>query len=132
MDDLMSRIQEVLSDEESMKQIQELAAMFSQGGTENTQTEEKKETGTEESPVEASDEDEAEADGGFDMGMLFKLMQLFQSDASEDKNSSLLMALKPHLSEEKQAKVDKAVKLMKLYTIWTVVKESGILKDFEL
>ena len=45
------------------------------------------------------------------------------------KNTQLLLALKPLLKEERQERVDKAVKMMKLYAVWTIVKESGMLKD---
>ena len=49
---------------------------------------------------------------------------------SEDKNAGLLLALKPLLKEERQAKVDKAVKMLKLFAVWSVLKDSGLLKDF--
>ena len=41
-----------------------------------------------------------------------------------------LLALKPHLREERQKKVEKAVKMLKLLSIWSMLKESGMLKDF--
>ena len=41
----------------------------------------------------------------------------------------LLLALKPHLKEEKQKKVDKAVKILKLIAVWNIAKESGMLED---
>ena len=40
-----------------------------------------------------------------------------------------LLALKPLLREERQSKVDKAVKMLKLFTVWTVLKDSGLLND---
>ncbi len=48
----------------------------------------------------------------------------------KDKNSELLLALKPHLREDKQEKVDKTIKILKLLAIWNVIKDSGLLKDF--
>ena len=47
----------------------------------------------------------------------------------KDKNSELLLALKPHLREERQARVDKAIKLLKLLALWNVLKDSGMLKN---
>ena len=49
--------------------------------------------------------------------------------SQNDKNTELLMALKPHLREERQIKVDKAVKMLKLMTVWNTAKESGLLND---
>ena len=50
--------------------------------------------------------------------------------AKEDSDAALLLALKPHLREERQKKVEKAVKMLKLLSIWSMLKESGMLKDF--
>lgn len=120
MDDIMGKIQEVLSDEESMKQLGELAsALFS--SSENTETE---------NQCGKSDENDTGDPAGFDFDISKLLMmgQLMNS-ASDDKNARLLRALKPLLKEEKQAKVDKALKLLRLLAIWNVLKESGMLGE---
>jgi hypothetical protein len=49
--------------------------------------------------------------------------------SQSDKNSELLLALKPHLSAERQQKVDKAIKLLKLIAVWNMAKESGLLDN---
>ena len=67
-------------------------------------------------------------DGGFNIGSMMAIMSLLGS-AENDKNSELLLALKPLLKEERQAKVDKAVKMLKLYSVWTILKDSGMLND---
>ena len=59
---------------------------------------------------------------------MMAIMNLLGS-AENDKNSELLLALKPLLKEERQAKVDKAVKMLKLYSVWTILKDSGMLND---
>ena len=125
MDDLLGMMQELLSDPESMKQIQELTQMLKSesGGSEDSAQSAQAETQGE----------QAEGEGGgagFDFGMLFKLQQLMQATAGEDKDAELLLALKPHLKEERQKKVDKAVKILKLLSIWSVLRDSGMLKDF--
>lgn len=125
MDDLMGMMQELLSDPESMKQIQELTQMLQSesGGSEDSAQSAQAETQGEQA--------EGEGDSaGFDFGMLFKLQQLMQATAGEDKDAELLLALKPHLKEERQKKVDKAVKILKLLSIWSVLRDSGMLKDF--
>ena len=125
MDDLMGMMQELLSDPESMKQIQELTQMLQSesGGSEDSAQSAQAETQGEQAEGEGGS-------AGFDFGMLFKLQQLMQASAGEDKDAELLLALKPHLKEERQKKVDKAVKILKLLSIWSVLRDSGMLKDF--
>lgn len=104
LDDMSEKIRYLLSDEESMRQIQELAAMF--GGSD---------TGNERSDSENSPPD-------IDPAAIMKLMSGLSQN---DKNCELLLALRPLLSEEKRPKVDKAVKLLRLFNVYTELKESG-------
>lgn len=119
MEDISRKIESLLSDEESMRQIQELAAMFSGGefsGTDN------------------ADNTEDPADTGSPGGLgidPFALIQVLNAASAKDKNCELLSALRPHLSEEKQLRIDKAVKLLKLYNIFTVLRKNGLLNDLE-
>ena len=112
MDDIMNRISDLLADEESVKQLSELAQMLV--SEENKDTEEKKEAPSDEEP---------------DIGSLLRLTSLISAASQQDKNTDLLLALKPHLGEEKQKRVDKAIKLMKLIAVWNIAKESGLLQD---
>lgn len=131
MDDFMSKMQEMLSDEETLNQIKELADMFMSSNDEE---------GVQNNPDSSSvnsdksdSEDNSSGNSGdfdFDIGMLMKLASLFGSTPKNDKNTQFLLALKPLLKDEKHQKVDKAVKMLRLYAVWTVVKESGMLKDF--
>lgn len=122
MDDLMGKIQEVLSDEESMKQLSELASsLFS--SSEGEGAEEKSETVREEKK-----EEDSGTGMDFDFSKLLMMGQVMNS-VSNDKNAELLIALKPLLKEERQAKVDKAVKMLKLFAVFSVLKESGMLND---
>lgn len=119
MDNLMGKIQEVLSDEESMNQLNELAKMFS-----SSENQESRET------VENQESDNIETDGigDFDFSKLFMLQDMM-SRASGDKTTELLLALKPLLKAERQERVDKAVKILKLLTVWTILKDSGMLNE---
>lgn len=131
MEDMMSKIQGMLSDEESLKQIKDLADMIMSSNDSGDESEEYEQNdGDNTSSFKDENNSESSDDGlGFDIGMLLKLAGLFNSSPQGDKNTQLLLALKPLLKEEKQEKVDKAVKMMKLFAVWTVVKESGMLKD---
>ena len=115
----MEKMQSLLSDPESMQQLQELAQMLQPDTGE-------KEAG--ETPPADTAESGEESSSGFDFGALMKVSQLMGS-AGEDPDAALLLALKPHLRAERQKKVEKAVKLLKLLSMWTLLKESGMLKD---
>lgn len=124
-DDMMGKIQEMLSDEESMKQLSELAKMFS--SSENDNNNQNKEMAEEKSEAAFPSGDFGLGD--IDITKLFKVQEIM-SKASNDKSAELLLALKPLLSEERRAKVDKAVKILKLFAVWTVLKDSGLLSNF--
>ena len=60
-----------------------------------------------------------------------KIMGLFAhlNNNGEDSRTRLLLALKPHLSKERQDKVDSAVKILRLLELLPLIKESGLLND---
>ncbi len=65
--------------------------------------------------------------GELDPNMLITLMGLFESMKKTDDNERLLLALKPLLREENRAKIDSAVRFMKLFSLLPALKESGML-----
>lgn len=129
----MGKIGELLSDEESIKQLSELAQMLmteTASGQESGVTEESSSDDNDSSGENAeSSEDGGAFSGGFDLGSLMKLQGIMGAMTQKDKNSELLLALKPHLREERQEKVDKAIKMLKLLAVWNIIKDSGMLKD---
>lgn len=112
MDDIMGKISELLSDEESVRQLSELAQMLV---SDNEKNEAKTES--------------AVADEQPDIASMLRITSLIGEASKQDKNTDLLLALKPHLGEEKQKRVDKAIKLLKLLAIWNIAKESGLLQE---
>ena len=112
MDDVMGKLGELLSDEESVRQLSELAEMMM------TEGQSKSEDG-----VEAAQE------GTPDLSSILKLSGLLGAASQKDRHTELLLALRPHLKEEKQKRVDKALKLLKLIAVWNMAKESGLLND---
>lgn len=105
MDDTMEKLSSILSDEESLKQVAELAQMLMSDG---------------------------DADGNKDIpdvSSIMKLSSLAGAFSQQDRNTQLLLALRPHLSDERQKKVDNAVKILKLVTVWNTAKESGIIDE---
>ncbi len=62
-----------------------------------------------------------------DIDSIMKLGEIMSNMNTSDKNTQLLLALKPHLRPENRQKVDSALKLMKIMNILPLLKESGIL-----
>ena len=110
MDDMMNKIQNVLNDEESMKQLRELANMLSGEKAENA-------------PSSPALQNEA---AGIDPVKLMQIGQILQTASQDDNNIRLMTALRPLLKEETRAKLDKVIKLYRLMNIYPALKQSGI------
>ena len=103
-DNTIDKLSSILSDEESLKQIAELAQMvMSEGNTDGNTP---------------------------DISSVMKLSAIAGAFSQKDKNTELLLALKPHLSDERQKRVDNAIKILKLTAVWNVAKESGLIDEF--
>ncbi|MBQ8622887.1 MAG: hypothetical protein IJ424_00690 [Oscillospiraceae bacterium] len=116
MEDIASKISEILSDEQSLKQLSELASMLGLTGEAPALPE------TPQLPANPSP-----SDMPFDIVTVMGLLSKFKECSKDDENINFLCALKPLLAEEKHERVDKAIKLIKLLNLWPVIKESGLL-----
>ncbi len=125
MEDLFGKMQALLSDPESMQQISELAQML-QGEVNDTSAASCTEPQKPEPADGASD-----CGGGlpFDPMLLLKLGEIWSSAQNHDENTALLLALRPHLKAERREKVDRAVKLLQLMSVFGSLKESGMLQQ---
>lgn len=119
MDDLTEKLQSLFSDPESLQNLASLAAMMA---------EPQEESGSDDEQAAEAVCDE-ERDGGFDFSKLLLIGEIMGQMQQKDKETELLLALKPYLSEERSKRVDRAVKLLKLYTIAMSLKEKGLLSD---
>ncbi len=120
MDDMAGKISELLSDPEGMEKIKAMAsALF--GGDDEPKSSQTDNTGTVEN-VGLSLPD------SFDP---MKLIGIFSAlnNQSADNRAALLMALKPHLSYERQERVEKAVKLLKIASLLPILRQQGLLDD---
>lgn len=63
---------------------------------------------------------------GLDPEMLMKMFALFEAFDQPDDNERFLLALKPLLREENRAKIDSAIRLMKLFSLLPLLKDSGL------
>lgn len=119
MDDLTEKLQSLLSDPESLKNISELAAMMSSPQEEATGNAPQSDTSAD---IDANSD-------GFDFSKLLLVGEIMAQMQQKDKETELLLALKPYLSEERSKRVDRAVKLLRLYTIAMQLKDKGLLSD---
>lgn len=132
----MNKIQNVLNDEESMKQIKELADMLTAdngGQSEAPQSSQNMDfsqllqsLGGVSPPAESKPAQATQA-GGLDIAKLMKIQSIMQTASKPDKNIQLLLALRPLLKEENQAKIDRLIKIFKLFAVYPALKESGLL-----
>ena len=113
----MSKINEILSDKESMAEIKKLASMMGIQG--------------EETPPPIPAPSLPVLSDMPDISKLMMFSQMAKNMTENDKNTSLLVALKPHLSAERQQKTDKAIKFLKMMNLISFAKNSGILSEFE-
>ena len=109
MDELSEKINGILSDPESVASLREMA--------ENLFGEKAKEK---EEPAIIPDGD------GIDIAKLMTVIGKLK-DSGKSENQRLLLALKPHLSQERQKRVVTAIKILKLLELAPFLKESGVL-----
>jgi hypothetical protein len=64
-----------------------------------------------------------------DPAMFLKIGQLLNNAQQPDQNTALLLALRPHLGEKRQERVDRAVKLLRLLTVFHELQDSGMLQN---
>lgn len=134
----MDKVNEILSDPESLKQIQELANMLNSEMENSQTTQDTQNTNT--SPMNnffdstsnssTDNPQNSNAMPNIDFSKIFQLIQMFNS-TSNSKDTALLLAIKPYLTSERQSKVDKAIKLMKIYDIFTTANSSGLLNGLD-
>lgn len=149
MDDITSKIQSILNDEESMKQLNELADMLSSGmQSDGASADNGGQTGmpdlsalfgsigggqsSDGSPSSSSSSSDGGLFGDMDIGTIMNIMSAVSSADTDSREASLILALKPYLSEKRRKKADKAVKMLKLLTIYTALREQGVLNGFSL
>ena len=117
MDDLTKKLQSLLSDPESMRDLRELAAMLH------------------DPPPDAAPEDPQEAPepaaGEDPMPDLTKLLAVGQalSQVQQDETAALVLALKPHLSPERARRAEQAARMLRLWSAAGILRENGMLND---
>lgn len=158
MQDLMEKLQGILNTKEGQAQLGQLASMLNMNGSSQKSEPAPVENplsgfdfsslaGMFSNSGGANDSNSAQQGNGFqnndsgtnnntmpniDINMILKLQQAFSAMNVSDKNSQLLLALKPHFSDERKKKVDQAITMMRLLSMLPMLKESGILSGLGL
>ena len=138
----MAKLQSVLNDEQSMKQLSQLAGALSGDSAPQAQPAADQASANDFSQLLKSLDLNTQtqqlappAAPGIDVAKLMqldvaKLMQLqaiLQQANKHDKNVDLLLALRPLLKEENQVKIDRLIKIFKLFSVYPALKQSGLL-----
>ena len=104
---LADKLSEILNDPDGMAKIQSMAqSLLGEGEQQNA--------------VESPSLAEGAA--------ITKMLSALKNSGGDDR-SRLLLALRPHLSDERRERVDKAVKLLRLASVLPLLQESGMLSD---
>lgn len=111
MDELNRKLEEILNDPQSMNKVRMLAESL---------------LGDETEPQ--NNEDNAGSINAADIGRIVNIIGSLENQENNNR-AKLLLALKPHLTQKRHARVDSAVKLLKLIEALPLLREAGIL-DF--
>ncbi len=116
-------LEQILSTEEGKKAYEQLNQIFGEESSRFGNI-----FGNENQNNHSNPNDEKHSGGfsGIDPEMMLKFGNIFKEMNKNDKNTELLKALKPHLREENQHKVDNAMKIARLISMFPHIKKSGM------
>ena len=130
----MAKLQSVLNDEQSMKQLSQLAGALSGDSAPQAQPAAEQASANDFSQLLKSldlntqtQQPAPPAAPGIDVAKLMQLQAILQQANKHDKNIDLLLALRPLLKEENQVKIDRLIKIFKLFSVYPALKQSGLL-----
>ncbi len=132
MSDLMENIQKVMSDPESVKQLSQLAQSLGLGeqapsGGFSGQSAKAEEQADFSKFLQNLTPPPQPTSPTPDITKLMEFSKLLETASKTDKNTELILALKPHLKAETQQKADRLVKIFKLLSVYPLLKDSGLL-----
>jgi len=105
MEELNEKISQILSDNDSMEKLRKMAESLL-GDSAPVPT-----------PKTGGDE--------IDISKILPIINRLKTPQNNSR-TALLLALRPHLSRERQARLDKAVKLLKVAELLPFIQESGL------
>ena len=118
MDDLSSKLTDILNDPESMERVRKMAESILGGSDEPSPP----------PPIPALETtDLSSILGSDDLKTIVSVISKMKGSGN-DTRVQLIYALKPHLSDERKARADTAIKILKFLDVLPLIKESGLLK----
>ncbi len=122
MADIQEQINQILSNPEALRQVQALGEQLglTKGQPQSNSEPEPKPVAAQQSNVPGN------AMNGDMLRVMTRLAPLMQSANRDDDTARLLGALRPFLSEEKQIKLSKAEKMLKIIKILPLLRDNGL------
>ena len=139
MDDMTSRLSEILNDPASMEKIKTLASMFGsssqQGGggqapaPPQQQQQRPQQYQQQSQPPQQNVQSAAPSVDPELMRSMMKLAPAFSRMRQDDTSTQLLRALRPFLGESRRGKLDEALRILQLMRMLPYLRNSGILQS---
>lgn len=127
MDDLTSKINEIMSDPEKLKEIQNLGKMMGLNTGENDTPQPKQQQRNMSTPTKNNKSSNFLGDlGGIDPSLIGKIAPLLSAVNQEDETTRLFDAMIPFLSAERQEKLKKIRKMMVIMKLLPNIKNLGL------
>ena len=129
MDDLASKLGELLNNPESMERIKNLASMLGGSAAAAASANPAPPAAIPAAPEPPAEEAHAPAMPSVDnesLQMIMKIAPLLSRVRQEDDSTRLLHALRPFLGEEKRKKLDEAIKLMQFLRMVPYIRNMGL------
>ena len=115
MDELSEKLSGILNDPESMERVRKMAESILGSDEKKVST-----PSTDLMSTLGNNMPDAET-----MGRIMQLIGRFKNE-NLDARSALLLALRPHLSEPRQEKLDTDIKFLKMIALLPLIKERGL------
>lgn len=119
MDSMAERLEQLLNDDNTISQIQQILSSLREGGGSSEKQPEQQDAVPQINPAMMN-------------GLLGMLPSLMGGDkgGGSDPNVDLLRALRPFLSVKRKKRVNEAVKLVKMMDMLPMLQQSGLLSGF--
>lgn len=129
MDDLTQQLQQILSDPQSMQQIQQMMGSLNLGGDTAPALQSTQQSVSAAQPAPPSQPDLLGSLGGITpeaLQTISRLAPLLQQTRQEDDATRLLRALRPMLSETRRGKLDEAIKILQMMRLLPLLRDSKL------
>ena len=126
MDELAQKLSEIMSNPSAMEKLKGLTAgLFGNNNSSNNDNNNKSE---QKSNNFSNILENCNTPNNDNIKLITKLIPMLNAINRDDDSTRLLNALRPFLSNEKQKRLDDAIKLIQTIKILPLIKNSGLLK----